>query len=393
MINTENILLQHIFECRALAESNDIQDEPNGWEDLFFYDEEGTRIRYGYAPACEDTEKRGTIVLTHGYDENIDLYYETMRNYQERGFDVYAMNFDGHRRIEENIAEGEEFLPSDRGLERHADDLAFFMQNVVNPTRDQDKPVIMSTHSMGGHIGLLFLRKHPEVFDGAVMSAPMLDIYRGGMGDWARPALRGVFNAASWLGLKDVRLPTLGEIRGAFTKEDDGNTLRGLFYNRSRENDEDTRVGRPTWGWVSKAYETIVPSMEEEFLSSISTPVLIGSAENDDLVANDAHERAAEFMQNTTNVMIPNARHGLWFEDGDAYSMWWDNVDAMLEQVVENFSPETDPDAGRDHIVSYDLDGNRVYAQHNAVDPQQQVSLPRSFVPSTQIAGWNPLAA
>lgn len=380
-----NILLQHIFECEALAAIENFEEHPEGWQDLHFYDETGTRLHYGYAPAPDGIEHRGTIVLTHGYDESIDLYYETIKNYQQRGFSVYAMNWDGHRRIEENVADGEDFRPSNEGLERHTEDLAFFMQNVVNPTRDQNLPVIMSTHSMGGHIGTLFLRKYPDVFDGAVMSAPMMDIYRGGLGSWARPAVRGIFNAASWLGLENVRLPSFEEVAGAFSKDNDEYTIRGLFYNRARDEAHDTRVGRPTYGWVANAYETIDIAMDEDFLGAIRTPVLIGSAEKDDLVANDAHEFAAEHMQNATHVTIPNGRHGLWFEDGDQYDMWWNNVDAMLDRVTADFSPATDPDAGLDHIVSYDLNGNRTYVSYEAVNPSFQVALPR-FNPFPNIA-------
>ena len=49
---------------------------PHDWDGhLSFLNDRGQVIRYGRAPAMTD-DVRGTVVLTHGYGENIDLFHE-----------------------------------------------------------------------------------------------------------------------------------------------------------------------------------------------------------------------------------------------------------------------------------------------------------------------------
>ena len=61
---------------------------PRGWNGhLSFHSKTNHKIRYGHAPAIGKTV--GTVVLTHGYGEHIDISYEVIKNYQERGYEVF----------------------------------------------------------------------------------------------------------------------------------------------------------------------------------------------------------------------------------------------------------------------------------------------------------------
>ena len=313
---------------------------PVGWQDeLYFYNRTGQKIRYAYAPHIG--ENKGTVVLTHGYGENINLYHETVKEYQEAGYEVWAMDWQGHG-LSDRDDPNKPLKPSARGMLRHTHDLDFFVQNLVKSSHDDNKPLIMNTHSMGGHIGLLYLKRFPGVFDAAVMSAPMFDIYRLGLGRWARPVIRGIFNLAASLGLEKHHVPANAEIWRGITSATKqlknvitrtGKTLRNIFNDMVREAYPDAKLGRPTFGWVSEAYRTIIPSTTPEFLKSIKTPVLIGSAEFEDLVDNKAHERAAEIMPNAEHIFVKDATHGLWFQDEGPYTIWRDKVFSFIDKI------------------------------------------------------------
>ncbi len=312
---------------------------PEGWQgNLFFYNKLGQKIRYGHAPAIGD--KKGTIVLTHGYGEHIDLYYETIKKYQKMGYEVWGMDWQGHG-LSERDNPDDPLTPGTNGLLRQTQDLDFFVSNLVKTRHDPKTPLIMSTHSMGGHIGLLYLKKHPGVFDGAVMSAPMYDIYRLGMGHWARSSVKTLFNAASRIGLANTCVPTaeaisksLGRLGRRFANIfNRPASMRGELRELVRELTPDAKLARPTFGWVAAAYKTIDTSLEEDFLKSIKTPILIGSAENEDLVDNEAHERAARLMKNVKHVMIANAHHGLWFENDGPFTEWWKNIESFVSKL------------------------------------------------------------
>lgn len=333
--------LQNIWE-------NAVYPPPYWTGDLSFTNLKGQKIRYGYAPALG--EQKGTIVLTHGYAESIDLYYETIKKYQSLGYEVWGMDWQGHGKSERSDPR-HPLIPSDEGMGRHIDDLNFFVNNIVKPRSRNDRPLIMSTHSMGGHIGLLYLKMHPHDFDGAVMSAPMFDIYRLGLGTWARPGVRLLFNTASALGYEKTPVPTLenltsslgraGRVVESLLKQD--MSPRGEIRSMLKELSPQAQLGRPTFGWIANAYNTIVPSLSEDFLQQIETPVLIGSASYDDLVDNAAHKRAAEHMPNATNVYIPEADHGLWFEDDGAYDLWWSHIENFLGAIRPEPKSENGP--------------------------------------------------
>lgn len=313
---------------------------PPGWQgDLFFYNRIGQKIRYGYAPA--QGERKGSVVLTHGYGEHIDLYYETIKKYQDMGYDVWGMDWQGHG-FSEHSDPKDPMKPSSSGMLRHTRDLDFFVNNIVKTEHDPDTPLIMSTHSMGGHIGLLYLKKYPGVFDAAVMSAPMFDIYRVGLGGWARPLVKLAFNIASnFLGLRDIQVPDAEWAVGLFSRI--GKGLSNIFNPRTstryklrdliKELTPEANIGRPTFGWIAEAYNTIDLAMKDDFLKSIKTPILIGSAEHEDLVDNAAHERAASLMPHAEHVTIKGAGHGLWFSDDGPFNEWWNKIAGFVSKV------------------------------------------------------------
>ena len=317
---------------------------PAGWQgSLYFYNNLDRKIRYGYAPAQngDNSERKGTIVLTHGYAEHVDLYFETIKKYQSMGYDVWGMDWQGHGLSDRDDPE-QPLKPGSGSMERHVEDLDFFVNNVVKTRHDPQTPLIMSTHSMGGHVGLLYLQKHPGIFDGAVMSAPMYDIYRLGLGKWARPLVKLAFNIASnWLGLRDAHIPSTESMNNFFGRIstrlshlfNHRTSVRGEIREAIRELTPQAKLGRPTFGWVSDAFDTIDLSIKKDFLKSIETPILIGSADNEDLVDNRAHKQAVRLIPNAEHIEIANAGHGLWFEDDGPFNTWWNRIASFTEKL------------------------------------------------------------
>lgn len=321
-------------------EFNRVDFQPPGWREGYFTNQYNHQLHYGFAPAATP-DKKGTIVLTHGYGEFIDLYYLAIKEYQKMGFDVWAMDFYGFGKSGRDDPNNPH-IPSTKGMLRHVNDLNFFVKNVV--ARVPDKPMIMSTHSMGGHIGLLHLERHPGVFDGAVMSAPMLDIYRLGLPSFFRPLIKAVFNVASAFGLRDRQVPTTPALWnkinrvGDSLKESNNGGLREAFNIMMRGAVPDARVSRPTFGWIAKTFNTIARSTSNEALRKVKVPVLIGSAGYETLVDNDAHEKAARLMGNTTLVKLPTAQHGIWFEDDKNYNIWLKNVQTFTARLTADYA-------------------------------------------------------
>jgi len=315
---------------------------PPGWREGYFSNQYHNQLRYGFAPAA-GTEKKGTVVMTHGYGEFIELYYQAIQEYQKMGFDVWMMDFYGFGKSGRDDPKNPH-RPSAKGMLRHVRDLDFFVNNVVE--RVPGKPLVMSGHSMGGHIGLLYLERHKSVFDAAIMSSPMFDIYRLGMPIIARPFIRMMFNIASKIGLRDKVVPASPALwsklngLGNIVADVPMNSLRETFNQMMRLTLPEARVDRPTFGWISATFNTVVRSMRSDALKKVDIPVLIGSAGIETLVDVSAHERAARLMPKATLVKLPTAHHGLWFEDDKNYGEWIGNVRQFLHKLTgESGSP------------------------------------------------------
>ena len=343
---------------------------PNKWRgSLYFTSDTGHKIRYGHAPAQGQTI--GSVVLTHGYGEHIDIYFETIKNYQKMGYEVFAMDWHGHGKSEHANKENHK-RSSSQGMQRHADDLNSFIEDVVTPQRHPDsKSLIMSTNSMGGHAGLLYLKDHDDVFDAAIMSTPMFDITRMGLPKAITPVLRWAFNAASKIGLKNVPIPTGGSISKKLerfaqpptdTKQTDlsGLNIRSYIADLVRAFHPKAQIGEPTVGWIASVYNSVHKAMQPDFLKSIKTPVLIGTAGKDDLVDNEALDKAVKYMPNAEQLFLPSATHVLWLEPDENHNRWWDAIDDFLERRTKSPKPGT-PD--NDDTIPFTQPANNNAAQ------------------------------
>lgn len=326
-----------------------------------------TGLYYGFVPANggRGGEKRGRIVFTTGYNGSFDFYYETLKLYSALGYDVWAMDWDGRGahlitapEIDDQTWEGGKSTPSKSkagddpssrpGLHAHIYDLHHFVTNIVED--DPDTPLIMSTHSMGGHIGLLFMRKFPDIFDGAILAAPMIDINtsmlpRGvfrkivgtavaaGMGDQSMPNLRGLMAMLSKLdfGITDL-----------FNGQNSGHSLRRVAELELRKQFHDNLPSLPSWAWISAAYPTIDKMKDPTFFEKITAPAMIVTAGRDELVYNPAHTSAAKSLQQANplsrQVMLKDARHHIWTEHDHHHHYLWKSVSSFLDDVSGQFN-------------------------------------------------------
>ncbi|WP_041802630.1 alpha/beta fold hydrolase [Micavibrio aeruginosavorus] len=330
---------------RSLTDSfNRVSMPPTGWHEAMFVNADNQRIRYAQIPAhtAPGESPRGTIVLTHGYGEFADLYYEAIKEYQAQGFNVWAMDWQGFGGSDRDNPKKPHLVDA-QGMNQHVRDLDQFVRTVVQ--HDKNTPLIMSTHSMGGHPGMLYLQRHPGVFDAAVMSAPMFDIHRLGAGPWARPLVHAIFNAASHIGLQNRPVPALEGVLakvGQWREEDGRRTVgmhnvREVWSNAVRASAPEHNIARPSFGWINSVYDTVNELNDPTNLRKVTIPVLIGSAGHETLVDNGAHARAVAALPNAKHITLPTAGHSLWLQDEPNYTRWASGVNGFLEATVNDF--------------------------------------------------------
>jgi len=263
------------------------------------------------------------VVLSTGRTEPIEKYFETIDDLTSRGLVVVVHEWRGqglsHRELPDRLAGHangyKSFLADYHAL------LAAFRTRLP-------KPWYAVGHSMGGCLTLLALA-HGEAkeFAGCILSAPMLGIRTGGVPLAIARAMAG-FHVLTGRGGAYAR-----PAGPAATFE-----TNILTHDRARWTRNEAQVAAhpilalagPTWGWLDFAFRATAFLSRAENLKSVTTPVVICSAEQDKLVDNDAQRAVAQRLPMGEFVSVPGAYHEILMETDTMRNIFLRALDALL---------------------------------------------------------------
>jgi lysophospholipase len=339
---------------------NPVSRPAEDWREAYFTNRDGELIRYGHLAAPTPETSRGTIVLTHGYGEHIELYHQTIRYYQKKNFDVWMMEWSGHGKSRFYAHNPAKKIPSitrkPKSMASLANDLDDFVTKIVK--RNKTKPVIMSTNSLGGHVGLLAMQRNPRLFDGAVMSTPMLNLNMMGAPEQLHTYIHTLFNVMANSVFGGEPLVSTAAIRNnakaRTIRAQNGRSLnksRRHYEHEARKLYKDLQIPAPSAIWVSEAMKSIRETLSPARLQTVRTPILIGAAGNDSLVALPAMRLVRDNTKDTTLIELKNAHHSLWFDNDVNYRVWTVHVEKFLNRIAPenkyltsiNFKPFKQP--------------------------------------------------
>lgn len=303
--------------------------QPAGWEEKTFTAADGKKIRYGHAEPAGD--KKGTVLITTGYADYIESYYETIHDYMQRGYAVWIMDWAGQGGSDKKRTAADKAM----SIEDHVRHFHQFRHQVVEidaQSKAEKKPVILSTHSMGGQIGLNYLHFYPNDIDMAIMAAPLVDF---GLRGAARATLRAIFKSAMGLGmanqsLKGGREGVQRQSTAGRKKLREGEPVRIDLHRTFMLMNRQLGAEDPTVTFIDSLFESTARMNEEVVLRNIKTPILFAVAGRDHVVNNEAIKRAAGFVPDAKLVEIAGATHGLWLEKDEYLKEWWGHIDGFL---------------------------------------------------------------
>jgi len=299
--------------------------EPAGFVWGSFPAADGALLRWGNLPAHEP---RADCVVVGGFSECIEKYFETLGDLAARGLSVWCLDWRG-----QGGSARPRYLPCrprPRRFDRDADELAMFTRTMLAKRR----PRLLIAQSMGGAISLLCLRRHPGLFDAAVLSAPMLGIRTGCL----PPALvRCITGAARVSGLGLCFVPGAGrwspdripspEYSRVSSDPERCRLQYSWFLARAG-----LRVDEPTYGWLDAALRLAARLARKEFLAGISTPILLASAGVERFLAPESHRRAARLLPDCTLVEFPDSKHEPFLERDAIRDRWFAAVDCFVSE-------------------------------------------------------------
>ena len=315
-----------MLETATLVDTPD-DPIPVGAEPDWFVGAGGAKLRA--ALFTPPGRPRGSVVLSGGRTEPIEKYFETIRDFMNRGFVVLAHDWRG-----QGLSVRE--LP-DR-LKGHAKGFKPFLEDyrrLLNAYEDRlPGPWVAVGHSMGGCLTLLALASGERRFSSAVFSAPMLGLQFGSFSVLSASALMRLN-----LMLGRANRYVMGQTGNPFDETFEDNVLthdprRFARYRAQIRANPDLALGGPTWSWLEFAFRATTLLSNPERLRSVTIPVEIVSAAEDRLVDNSAQAAAARNLPQGRLITVPGAYHEILMETDDMRNIFLRVFDALTGKTA-----------------------------------------------------------
>lgn len=291
---------------------------------------DGVTLRVARWPSA-GRNRLGTVCLVQGRAEFIEKYFETIRDLQERGFEVATLDWRGQGGSDRLIANRRRGHVD--GFRDYELDLRTFMELFVFP--NCRPPYYLLGHSTGGAVLLRASAWLEGRIRRMVLAAPFIDFYRLPL---PRPWVRALTGGLSYLGLGGFSVPGAGRYDRSsrdFIEPDTDNVLTSdpARYGRTftvLEAEPSLAIAAPTIGWVYAACRSMDLFAEPDFPPSVRVPTLIVAAGGDRVVSTRAAEELGLCIRGGGHVTIDGAQHELMMEADLYRNQFWAAFDAFI---------------------------------------------------------------
>lgn len=314
--------------------------QPAGWR-WHSFERAGRRMRFG-SVFPKDSIPDAVLVCVQGVREFNEKYFETAQWALDKNMAFWVFDWVGQgksTRYLENQQKrhGEDFC-------HYVDDLHYLiLEYIKHSSVHPDKgriPLALIAHSMGANIALRYMHKHPEVFECAALSAPMLGLKVFAKVPQCLATLAActvniavgksyIPHGCDWKNTPPPAHETLS-----------GDPLRSLIHNAWMEADPALRSGDVTYGWVYQAQKSCAVLQNSNIASNIITPMLIGIPEHDHLVDNAVTRTTCAKIPNAKILELKNAHHEILMEIDAIRNTYLDQFYNLIKERIIN-RPET----------------------------------------------------
>ena len=285
---------------------------------------DGAELRFArWAPPAG---RKGTVCVFAGRTEQIEKYFETVRDLRDRGFAVAMIDWRGQGHSSRRLR-----APRKGYVRDFADfeiDVETFVQQVVLP--DCPPPHFALAHSMGGAVMLRLAHAGKRWFDRMVLSAPMIDLPGRAT---TLPAvallrtLRLLGQGGRYIpGGSDALTGSESFINNPFTSD----PVRFARNAAILEEDPTLGIGSPTVAWADTAISTMRGFRAADYPLQIRQPILMLAASSDTIVSTAAIEEFAYHLRAGSHLVIAGSRHEILQEQDRYRGQFWAAFDAFV---------------------------------------------------------------
>lgn len=280
-----------------------------------------SRKRSGYIDGIDDVRlyyevynadnAKASIVISHGYTENLAKYRELIYYFLNSGYNVFGIEHRGHGKSGSlGVADKSQIYVN--SFNDYIEDFKNFLDEIVVPNSN-GQDLMLFAHSMGGAIGSRFLEVYPQYFSKAVLNAPMMEIHTGNIPDFIAKVIVNTAVAFGQDGKyvigKEPFTPCYSFDSTATSSEN-----RWTYVNDIINSDEELQRGGASYKWTQESFKVTKEITEKENASKVDIPVLLFQAGDDAYVKPGGQNKFAEYAPNCNLVRIENAKHEIYFE-------------------------------------------------------------------------------
>jgi lysophospholipase len=295
---------------------------PKGAEIVWFKGTGGRALRACVAPALAPDTPRGTAIVCPGRTEFIEKYFEVGHELQAMGFAVVILDWPGQGLSERLL---------DDTKKGHIDRFETFMGALANGLEALDdrlpRPYVSLAHSMGGAIALAAIAQGLVKVDAAAFSAPMWGIKSKFLGMrylvWAMRATGRSGDYAVQPGP-----PETFETNIVTHDRKHWQLQRDLVDARP-----ELDLGPVTWGWLGASLDILATFTKARTLSSVTIPVFVASASEEQLVDNSTHTAVCKRLPDCEHVLVEGAMHEILMETDDKRAEFWEGFQRLLKRA------------------------------------------------------------
>jgi lysophospholipase len=285
---------------------------------------DGAELRFArWAPP---SGRKGTVCVFTGRGEQIEKYFETVRDLRDRGFAVAMIDWRGQGHSSRRLRDSRKGYVRD--FSDFEVDVETFVQQVVLP--DCPPPHFALAHSMGGAVMLRVAHAGKRWFDRMVLTAPMIDLPGHRTGFAARALLR--FLRLTGQGGRYIPGGS-DELVGASSFVNNPLTSDPVRYARNAailEEDPTLGIGSPTVAWADTAFKTMRGFRASDYPLQIRQPILMLAASNDSVVSTAAIEEFAYHLRAGSHLVIAGSKHEILQEQDRYRGQFWAAFDAFV---------------------------------------------------------------
>jgi len=270
-----------------------------------FVGKENIEIYYKYFLQNSIKNEQGAILISDGRTEAVVKYKEVIYDLYMNGYSVYihdhrGQGFSGRMAPDSDMGFVDDF-------QNYIDDMKQFYNTILVPNNHRNKYLL--AHSMGGAIGTTYLEQHPNDFNAAAFSSPMIgfsfptclvvSILSGEEPEYA------IGNTDYENGIEPFAVNTL--------------TNCELRYNRMLDVFKEfpnARLGGASYQWVNKSCNSFDYIFDNS--DKIKTPLILFSGGEEAIVDPSDHNEFIEKLiddgHNAKGYFVDGAKHELLIE-------------------------------------------------------------------------------